>query len=116
MIKAHVLIIIMSLSPLILKEPSPSVHTNPATISTTSNKVNAMLQSLLTNFRDVFPNDLPPSLLHEHAITHGIDLMPGSKAVSRPLYHLSASEANEVEKQLQDYLQCALLLALRPYY
>ena len=37
-------------------------------------------------------------------ITHGIDLVPGSKPLSKPPYCLSASEASEVKKLLADYL------------
>ena len=51
------------------------------------------------------PDDLPPGLPPERTITHGIDLNPGSKPVSRPSYRLSVSEASEVERQLADYLQ-----------
>ena len=36
---------------------------------------------------------------------HGIDLVAGSKPLSKPPYHLSASEATEVERQLANYLQ-----------
>ena len=36
---------------------------------------------------------------------HGIDIVQGSKPLSKPPYRLSASEASEVECQLADYLK-----------
>ena len=53
-----------------------------------------------------FPDDLPPGLPPERAITHDIDLVDGSRPISKPPYCLSAREASEVERQqLADYLQ-----------
>ena len=54
--------------------------------------------------RDVFPNELPEGLPPEGALPHRIDLAPGTKPISKPLYRLSASEVAEVERQLADYL------------
>ncbi|MCO5586708.1 hypothetical protein L7F22_040650 [Adiantum nelumboides] len=36
---------------------------------------------------------------------HGIDVMPGSKPIGKPVYRLSHTEAQEVEKQLTEYLE-----------
>lgn len=82
-----------SLSSLTLKESSPSMHNNE-NISSIHNDVTAMLPSLLKEFKDVFPDDLPPGLPLESTIMHGMDLMAGSQ----PPYCLSALEASEVEK------------------
>ena len=64
------------------------------------------LQQLLSDYLDVFPPDLhaglPPP---ERQMQHGIDVVLGSKLVSKPPYRLSASEASEVERQLADYLE-----------
>ena len=38
-------------------------------------------------------------------ITHGIDLVPGAKALSKPAYRLSVNEAHEVERQLGELVR-----------
>ena len=43
---------------------------------------------------------LPPTC----NVQHGIDVMEGKKPVSKPPYRMSASESQEVERQLVDYL------------
>ena len=62
------------------------------------------MQQLLQEFNDVFPNELPEGLPPEQALPHRIDVAPGTKPISKPLYRLSASEVAEVERQLADYL------------
>ena len=44
-------------------------------------------------------------LLSKRQVQHGIDVVQGSKPVSKPPYRLSAAEASEVERQLTDYLK-----------
>ena len=55
------------------------------------------MHKLIKDYEDVFPSDLPAGLPPEYAVTRGIDLIPGSKPISKPPYRLSASEASEVE-------------------
>ena len=62
------------------------------------------LQDLLQEYKDVFPDDLPRGLPPERPVDHGIDVIPGTKPISKPPYRLSHSEAAEVERQLADYL------------
>ena len=63
------------------------------------------MQHLLHEYNDVFPHDLPNGLPPERAMRHNIDLLQGSKPISKPPYRLSASEASKVESQIADYLQ-----------
>ena len=58
------------------------------------------LAQLQIEFIDVFPNNLPKGLPPDRGITHGIDLVPGAKPLSKPAYCLSVNEAHEVERQL----------------
>ena len=67
------------------------------------------MQKLLQEFVDVFLDDLPCGLPLARAITHGIDIVEGSKPINKPPYHLSASEASEVERQLANYFQCGFI-------
>ena len=90
---------------LLLKEPSSAMHSSNVNLSSNQTNVTSLVQKLLNDYKDVFPADLPPGLPPDCTITHGIDLMYGSKPVSHPPYHLSASEASEVEKQLADLIQ-----------
>ena len=65
----------------------------------------AILYSLMTKFRDVFPDDLPDGLPPSREVDHSIEVIPGSKPVTKPAYRLSHSEAQEVERQLAEYVR-----------
>ncbi|MCO5599478.1 hypothetical protein L7F22_053582 [Adiantum nelumboides] len=62
------------------------------------------LTHLLTEYSDVFISDLPPGLPPTRDVQHRIDVLPGTKPMSKPPYRRSAGEAKEVESQLADYL------------
>ena len=64
----------------------------------------AQLRELLTEYKDVFPVDLPLGLPLERSVDHGIDTFSTTKPISKPSYRLSHKEAIEVERQLADYL------------
>ena len=81
------------------------MHSSNVKLSSNQTNVTSLVQKLLKDYEDVFSTDLPSSLPPDRTITHGINLMHGSKPVSRPPYRLSASEASEVEKQLADLIQ-----------
>ncbi|MCO5593108.1 hypothetical protein L7F22_047114 [Adiantum nelumboides] len=61
-------------------------------------------QELLQEYKDVSPKNLSAELPPECVIDHGIDTMPSTKPISKPLYRLSHQEAIEVEKKLIDYV------------
>ncbi|GAU44090.1 hypothetical protein TSUD_399720 [Trifolium subterraneum] len=55
-------------------------------------------------FSDAFPediSDLPP----EREVEFGIDLVPGTSPISMTPYRMSASELNELKKQLEELLE-----------
>jgi hypothetical protein len=62
------------------------------------------MSKMLEEFRDVFPEGLPPGKPPERAITHTIDVEPGSAPPHRGIYRLSESELGELRTQLQDLL------------
>ncbi|MCO5559561.1 hypothetical protein L7F22_013162 [Adiantum nelumboides] len=62
------------------------------------------LTHLLMEYSDVFSSDLPPGLTPTCDVQHRIDVLSGTKSVSKPPYRLSASKAKKVESQLTDYL------------
>ena len=88
-----------------LNEHSPALHSSKGNSNVLQSNVDLIMQSLLKEYEDVFTSDLPIGLPPTRAITHGIDVMPGSKPISKPPYRMSAREASEVEKQLGEYIQ-----------
>ena len=64
-----------------------------------------ILFSLMNEFRDVFPDDLPDGLPPSREVDRPIKVVPGSKSISKPAYRLSHSEAQEVERQLAKYVR-----------
>ena len=60
------------------------------------------LDSLLHEYQDVFPDQLPPGLPPEREVFHTIQLAPDAKPTWRPLYRLSPAERDEVERQIKE--------------
>ncbi|GAU33554.1 hypothetical protein TSUD_143470, partial [Trifolium subterraneum] len=59
---------------------------------------------VVSGFSDVFPediSDLPP----EREVEFSIDLVPGTSLISMAPYRMSASELNELKKQLEELLE-----------
>ncbi|MCI57297.1 cellular nucleic acid-binding protein [Trifolium medium] len=59
---------------------------------------------VVCEFLDVFPedvSDVPP----EREVEFTIDLVPGTSPISMAPYQMSASELNELKKQLEELLE-----------
>ncbi|MCI36648.1 cellular nucleic acid-binding protein, partial [Trifolium medium] len=59
---------------------------------------------IVNEFPDVFPEDIsdvPP----EREVEFTIDLVPGTSPISMAPYRMSASELNELKKQLEELLE-----------
>ena len=54
-----------------------------------------MLLSLLQEFEDVFPDELPPGLPPLRGIEHRIDLIPGAPLPNRAPYRTNPQETKE---------------------
>ena len=63
-----------------------------------------LLDSILEDFQDVFPTELPLTLPPKRNVDHQIELIPGAAPVSIPPYRLSRLEEDEIAKQLKEYL------------
>ncbi|NAW28274.1 hypothetical protein FGF96_23805, partial [Salmonella sp. sc-h42] len=55
--------------------------------------------SLLQEFGDVFPEEVPNGLPPIRGIEHQIDFLPGAAIPNRPAYRSNPEEMKELEKQ-----------------
>ena len=62
------------------------------------------IKKLLIDYKDVFPEELSNRLLLERSIVHAIEMIPGTKPLSRLIYKLSYEETAELKRQLEDLL------------
>jgi RNase H-like domain found in reverse transcriptase/Reverse transcriptase (RNA-dependent DNA polymerase)/Integrase zinc binding domain/Chromo (CHRromatin Organisation MOdifier) domain/Retroviral aspartyl protease/Integrase core domain len=69
----------------------------------------AARQSVLRQFRDVFPEELPSGLPPSREVDHRIELVPGSTPPSRPTFRLSATELVELKKQLEELTKAGFI-------
>jgi hypothetical protein len=65
----------------------------------------ATLQSLLGQYSDVFPENLPNGLPPERSVELSIKLVPDAKLVKRQIHKLSTAELKEVKTQIDDLLE-----------
>ena len=63
------------------------------------------LVPLMTDFKDAFPEELPPLLPPKREIQHTIDLIPGSNLPNLPHYRMSPTEHEELRKQIGDLME-----------
>ena len=61
-------------------------------------------RAIISEFKDVFPEDLPSGLPPKRDIDHRIDLVPGQAPPSRPTYRMSQPEMDELKKQLTELM------------
>ncbi|KAK1653346.1 hypothetical protein QYE76_071151 [Lolium multiflorum] len=76
----------------------PSSATNDLT------NIPSSLLSLLKEFQDVFPDELPHGLPPLRGIEHRIDLIPGAPLPNRVAYRTNPEDTKEIQRQIQDLL------------
>ncbi|XP_035829952.1 uncharacterized protein LOC118479509 [Helianthus annuus] len=67
------------------------------------------VQPLLTDFKDVFPTEIPPGLPLVREIQHCIDFMPGATIPNKPAYRMNPTEYAELHRQVTELLDKGLI-------
>lgn len=85
---------------------------------------NPLVQPLLEEFGDVFPNDLPPNLPPIRGIEHHINLIPKALLLDKVIYRFNLMKINELQRQVdklivRDFVResmspCSILTLLVP--
>lgn len=68
------------------------------------NEPHPLVQSLLKEFGDVFPNDLPPGLPPIPEIEDHIDLIPGVTLSNRVAHRYNPIETKELQRQVDELI------------
>ncbi|XP_071905721.1 uncharacterized protein [Coffea arabica] len=63
------------------------------------------IYSLLQEFKDVFPEELPKGLPPIRGIEHQIDFVPGALLPNRPAYRANPEETKEIQRQVDSLLE-----------
>ncbi|KAK5836040.1 hypothetical protein PVK06_011780 [Gossypium arboreum] len=64
----------------------------------------ASVLSLIQEFEDIFPDEIPSGLPPIRGIEHQIDLVPGAALPNRPAYRSNPEETKELQKQITELL------------
>ena len=70
-----------------------------------TNSLPKEISSLLQDFEDVFPKEVPQGLPPLRGIEHQIDLIAGASLPNRPAYRSNPQETKEIQKQVEDLMQ-----------
>ena len=73
--------------------------------NTLNSSLPSAVKSLLQEFAEIFPEELPHGLPPLRGIEHQIDLLPSSSIPNRPAYRTSPEEAKEIQRQVEELLQ-----------
>lgn len=77
---------------------------------------NGIAKTILAEFSDVFPDQLPRELPPQRSIDHRIELAPGTVPISRPTYRMSYHELEELCRQLEELIACGYIQPSRSPY
>ena len=86
--------------------------------------LSSIVVSLLQEYEDVFPNDVPSGLPPIRGIDHQIDFVPVATIPNRPAYRSNLEETKELQRQVEELLtkghvresmsSCAMPVLLMP--
>ncbi|KAL0386654.1 UNVERIFIED_CONTAM: Transposon Ty3-G Gag-Pol polyprotein [Sesamum latifolium] len=64
----------------------------------------SVVTSLLQDYEDVFPDEIPPGLPPIQGIEHQINFMNGASLPNRPAYRTNPEETKEIQRQIQEWI------------
>ena len=64
----------------------------------------SIVASLLQEYEDVFPNDVPSGLPPKRGIEHQIDFVPGATILNGLAYRSNLEETKELQRQVEELL------------
>jgi hypothetical protein len=64
----------------------------------------SVVVSLLQEYEDVFPNDVPSGLPPIRGIEHQIDFVPSASIPNRPAYRSNLEETKELQRQVEELM------------
>ena len=64
----------------------------------------SVVSSLLQEYEDVFPDDVPSGLPPIRGIEHQIDFIPGAAIPNRPAYRTNPEETRELQRQVEELM------------
>ena len=65
----------------------------------------SVVVSLLQEYEDLFPEEVPRGLPPIRGIEHHIDFMPGASIPNRPAYRANPEETKEIQRQVDDLVE-----------
>ncbi|GKV13634.1 hypothetical protein SLEP1_g24622 [Rubroshorea leprosula] len=65
----------------------------------------SVVKSLLQDFKDVFPDDVPNGLPPVRGIKHQIDFILGATIPNRPAYRSNPNETKELQRQVEELMK-----------
>ena len=74
------------------------------TLDETNQSLPSLAVSLLQEFEDVFPEEMPNELPPIRGIEHQIDFVPGAAIPNRPAYRSNPEETKELQRQVEDLM------------
>ena len=77
----------------------------PTALPVSESALPSCILSVLQEFQDVMPDELPDGLPPLRGIEHQIDFVPGASLPNRAAYRTSPEETKELQKQVQELLE-----------
>src|ERR1700680_1182957 len=78
---------------------SPAEHSNDSKAA-----INSDASTIINEFKEVFPEELPSGLPPSRDVDHRIELEPGQQPPRRPSYRMSQPELDELKRQLTELM------------